>query len=56
MMTHNCSRVIFEKNGVRHMRMKFYIQGIRRRGTVHLEVQEVRHNVSMIFLHETFLI
>lgn len=34
------SRVIFEKNGVRHMRMKFYIQGIRRRGTVHLEVQE----------------
>lgn len=26
------------------MRMKFYIQGIRRRGTVHLEVQEVRHD------------
>ncbi|XP_034177324.1 mitochondrial import inner membrane translocase subunit Tim21 [Osmia lignaria lignaria] len=32
--------IIFEKDGVRHMRMKFYIQGIRRRGTVNLEVQE----------------
>lgn len=30
------------------MRMKFYIQGIRRRGTVHLEVQEVRHNALSI--------
>ena len=34
------SHVTFEKDGVRHMRMKFYIQGIRRRGTVNLEVQE----------------
>lgn len=38
------------------MRMKFYIQGIRRRGTVHLEVQEVRHDVLMIFLYEMLLI
>lgn len=34
------SHVTFVKDGVRHMRMKFYIQGIRRRGTVNLEVQE----------------
>ncbi|XP_076234247.1 mitochondrial import inner membrane translocase subunit Tim21 isoform X2 [Calliopsis andreniformis] len=34
------NHIIFEKDGVRHMRMKFYIQGIRRRGTVNLEVQE----------------
>ncbi|XP_033344925.1 mitochondrial import inner membrane translocase subunit Tim21 [Bombus vosnesenskii] len=34
------SHIIFEKDGVRHMRMKFYIQGIRRRATVNLEVQE----------------
>nr|XP_012149989.1 PREDICTED: mitochondrial import inner membrane translocase subunit Tim21 isoform X1 [Megachile rotundata] len=36
--------VIFEKDGVKHMRMKFYIQGIRRRGTVNLEVQENESN------------
>ncbi|CAL7949427.1 unnamed protein product [Xylocopa violacea] len=34
------SHVTFVKDGVRHMRMQFYIQGIRRRGTVNLEVQE----------------
>ncbi|XP_012243928.1 mitochondrial import inner membrane translocase subunit Tim21 [Bombus impatiens] len=34
------SHIIFEKDGVRHMRMKFYIQGIRKRATVNLEVQE----------------
>ncbi|XP_076637520.1 mitochondrial import inner membrane translocase subunit Tim21 [Colletes latitarsis] len=34
------SHVTFVKDGVQHMRMKFYIQGIRRRGTVTLEVQE----------------
>ena len=34
------SHITFEKDGVRHMRMKFYIQGIRRRATVNLEVQE----------------
>ncbi|XP_017876422.1 mitochondrial import inner membrane translocase subunit Tim21 [Ceratina calcarata] len=32
--------ITFMKDNVRHMRMKFYIQGIRRRGTVNLEVQE----------------
>ncbi|XP_017491448.1 PREDICTED: mitochondrial import inner membrane translocase subunit Tim21 [Rhagoletis zephyria] len=27
----------FERNGVLHVRMQFYVQGIRNRGTVHLE-------------------
>lgn len=34
------SHATFVKDGVRHMRMQFYVQGIRRRGTVTLEVQE----------------
>lgn len=38
------------------MRMKFYIQGIRRRGTVHLEVQEVRHKALIVFLSTLNLI
>ncbi|KZC06375.1 PREDICTED: mitochondrial import inner membrane translocase subunit Tim21 [Dufourea novaeangliae] len=34
------SHTKFVKDGLKHMRMRFYIQGIRRRGTVILEVQE----------------
>lgn len=34
------SHITFERDGIRHMRMKFYVQGIKRRGTVNLEVQE----------------
>ncbi|XP_058804917.1 mitochondrial import inner membrane translocase subunit Tim21 [Phymastichus coffea] len=34
------SHQLYEKNGVSHMRMKFYIQGIRKQGTVNLEVRE----------------
>ncbi|XP_031846609.1 mitochondrial import inner membrane translocase subunit Tim21 [Nomia melanderi] len=34
------SHITFTKDGVKHMRMQFYVQGIRRRGTVSLEVQE----------------
>ncbi|XP_076374683.1 mitochondrial import inner membrane translocase subunit Tim21 isoform X2 [Megalopta genalis] len=34
------SHATFVKDGVQHMRMQFYLQGIRRRGTVTLEVQE----------------
>lgn len=35
------SHQLYEKNGVQHMRMKFYIQGLRKQGTVNLEVKEV---------------
>ncbi|OXU28589.1 hypothetical protein TSAR_014373 [Trichomalopsis sarcophagae] len=34
------SHTSYEKNGVQHMRMKFYIQGQRKQGTVYLEVRE----------------
>lgn len=34
----------FQKDGVQHLRIKFYIQGTRRRGTVNLEVQENESN------------
>ncbi|KAJ8681016.1 hypothetical protein QAD02_016803 [Eretmocerus hayati] len=34
------SHALYEKNGVPHMRMKFYIKGSRKQGTVHLEVRE----------------
>ncbi|XP_073821105.1 mitochondrial import inner membrane translocase subunit Tim21 [Musca autumnalis] len=30
----------FERNGVPHIRMKFYVQGLRNKGTVHLETKE----------------
>lgn len=32
---------VYERNGVKHMRMQFYIQGIRNKATVHLEMKEV---------------
>ncbi|XP_038070171.1 mitochondrial import inner membrane translocase subunit Tim21-like [Patiria miniata] len=34
------SHLEYEQDGVKHMRMKFYIQGPKRKGTVHLEVKE----------------
>ncbi|XP_033626777.1 mitochondrial import inner membrane translocase subunit Tim21-like [Asterias rubens] len=34
------SHLEFEQDGVKHMRMKFYIQGPKRKGTVQLEVQQ----------------
>lgn len=34
------SHMEYVQDGVNHMRMKFYIEGCRRKGTVHLEVQE----------------
>lgn len=33
---------IIMQNGIKHVRMQFYIQGIRKRGTVHLEVKETQ--------------
>ncbi|XP_013777324.1 mitochondrial import inner membrane translocase subunit Tim21-like [Limulus polyphemus] len=34
------SHLEYEKDGVNYMRMKFYIEGSQRKGTVHLEVKE----------------
>ncbi|XP_033125240.1 mitochondrial import inner membrane translocase subunit Tim21-like [Anneissia japonica] len=35
------SHVIYTKNGSQYMRMKFYIEGSKRKGTVHLQVEQV---------------
>jgi len=35
------AHTVFERNGVLHMRMQFYIQGIRNKATVHLEMKQV---------------
>ncbi|XP_039291658.1 mitochondrial import inner membrane translocase subunit Tim21 [Nilaparvata lugens] len=34
------SHVIYEKDGVEHLRMKFYIEGLHKKATVHLEMIE----------------
>ncbi|XP_015108577.1 mitochondrial import inner membrane translocase subunit Tim21 [Diachasma alloeum] len=34
------SHTVYQHNGKQYMRMQFYVQGLRKRGTVHLEVRE----------------
>lgn len=34
------AHTVFERNGVPHMRMQFYVQGIRNKATVHLEMKQ----------------
>lgn len=36
----SCSHVLYEKDGVNYLRMKFYLKGSRRKATVHLEMKE----------------
>ncbi|XP_071959181.1 mitochondrial import inner membrane translocase subunit Tim21-like [Antedon mediterranea] len=35
------SHMIFTKNDIQYMRMKFYIEGSKQKGTVHLQVEQV---------------
>lgn len=35
------SHLEYEKDGVRYMRMVFYLKGFRERATAHLEMKEV---------------
>lgn len=35
------SHTIFENNGIKYLRLKFYMQGLRRRGTVYVEAKDV---------------
>lgn len=37
------THAVYERNGIKYMRMQFYIQGIRNKATVHLEMKEVIH-------------
>lgn len=34
------SHMEYQKDGINYLRMKFYLQGLRRKGTVHLEMKE----------------
>ncbi|XP_046385490.1 mitochondrial import inner membrane translocase subunit Tim21 [Ischnura elegans] len=34
------SHIVYERDGIQYLRMKFYVQGIRRQGTVHLEMKK----------------
>lgn len=40
----------FERNGVPHMRMQFYVQGVRNKATVQLESRRVRSVKSYLYL------
>lgn len=35
----------FDRNGVPHIRMRFYVQGIRNKATVHLESRRVCNSI-----------
>lgn len=35
------NHLFYEKNGVKHLRMKFYLEGTRNKATVHLDMVEV---------------
>ncbi|KAG8235416.1 hypothetical protein J437_LFUL015872, partial [Ladona fulva] len=37
------SHILYERDGVQYLRMKFYVQGSRRQGTVHLEMKKNDH-------------
>jgi len=38
----------YVKDGVKYMRIRFYVQGIRRQGTVYAEVKEVSLRVCSL--------
>ncbi|XP_055921733.1 mitochondrial import inner membrane translocase subunit Tim21 [Eupeodes corollae] len=40
----------FERNGVPHLRMQFYVQGIRNKATVHLEMKETSGKFTYRYL------
>lgn len=44
----------FERNGVPHMRMQFYVQGLRNKATVQLESRRVR-SLSDIIIYNMFI-
>lgn len=41
---------VYEKNGIDHLRMQFYVQGIRNKGTVHLEMRKINGNYEYRYL------
>lgn len=41
---------VYEKNGIDHLRMKFYVQGIRNKATCHLEMRKINGNYEYRYL------
>lgn len=41
---------IYERNGIDHLRMQFYVQGIRNKATVHLEMRKINGNYEYRYL------
>lgn len=41
------SHAVYEKDGVKHMRMRFYIQGVRNKGVVELDMKKVSLSVVL---------
>lgn len=39
------SHAVYEKDGVKHMRMKFYIKGIRNKAVVELDMKQVHNHL-----------
>lgn len=46
------SHAVYEKDGIKHMRMRFYIKGIRNKGIVELDMKQVSviYDVILMFL------
>uniref|UniRef100_T1H5Y6 Mitochondrial import inner membrane translocase subunit Tim21 n=1 Tax=Megaselia scalaris TaxID=36166 RepID=T1H5Y6_MEGSC len=41
---------VYEKHGIDHLRMQFYVQGIRNKGTVHLEMRKINGNYEYRYM------
>lgn len=41
---------VYERNGIDHLRMQFYIKGIRNKATVHLEMRKINGNYEYRYL------
>lgn len=48
------SHAVYEKDGVKHMRMKFYIKGIRNKAVVELDMKQV--HIHSNFTWWTYLV
>lgn len=41
---------VYERNGIDHLRMQFYVRGIRNKATVHLEMRKINGNYEYRYL------
>ncbi|XP_047348272.1 mitochondrial import inner membrane translocase subunit Tim21 isoform X2 [Vespa velutina] len=45
------SHGFYEKDGTKYLRLKFYMEGIRRRGTVYVEAKNVSDNYEFTYIY-----